>query len=97
MKAWRDYSQTISSIAQSFVAVCQQSMTKEQLQAWANDQLTPNDCMDANLILDGIIENHGIHLWVDGFMDDDAINFFNQCYSSADSLNQRLQRFSQTT
>jgi len=46
MKPWHDYTQTIASIAQSFVSVCQQSMNADQMIAWANEELTPNDCMD---------------------------------------------------
>lgn len=90
MKPWHDYTHTIASIAQSFVSVCQQSMNADQMIAWANEELTPNDCMDANLVLDGIIENHGVQLWTDGHMDEDALNFFNACYATSDKLNKKL-------
>jgi len=92
MKPWHDYTQTIASIAQSFVSVCQNSMTKDQVLAWAKNELTPNDCMDANLVLDGIIENHGVNLWSDGHMSDDALGFFNQCYDAAETLNKELNK-----
>jgi len=92
MKPWHDYTQTIASIAQSFVSVCQQSMNADQMIAWANEELTPNDCMDANLVLDGIIENHGVQLWTDGHMTEDAINFFNSCFAAASQLNKQLTR-----
>lgn len=90
MKPWHDYSHTIESIAQSFVSVCQYSMTADQFIAWAKDEITPNDCMDANLVLDGIIENHGVQLWTDGHMNEDALNFFNACYAASDKLNKKL-------
>ena len=90
MKPWHDYTHTIASIAQSFVSVCQQSMNADQMIAWANEELTPNDCMDANLVLDGIIENHGVQLWTDGHMNEDALNFFNACYATSDKLNKKL-------
>jgi len=93
MKPWHDYTHTIASIAQSFVSVCQQSMNVDQMIAWANEELTPNDCMDANVVLDGIIENHGISLWdSDGRLSDEAIGFFNQCYDAASQLNKQLTR-----
>jgi hypothetical protein len=92
MKPWHDYTQTIASIAQSFVNVCHQSMTPEQVKAWAEGEITPNDCMDANLVMDGIIENHGIELWIlDGCMDANGIEFFNQCYDAAETLNKHLK------
>jgi hypothetical protein len=92
MKPWHDYTQTIASIAQSFVNVCHQSMLPEQVKAWAEGEITPNDCMDANLVMDGIIENHGIELWIlDGCMDANAIEFFNQCYDAAETLNKHLK------
>ena len=92
MKPWHDYTHTIASIAQSFVSVCQQSMNADQMIAWANEELTPNDCMDANLVLDGIIENHGVQLWTDGHMTEDAISFFNSCFAAASQLNKQLTR-----
>jgi hypothetical protein len=92
MKPWHDYTQTIASIAQSFVSVCQQSMNADQMIAWANEELTPNDCMDANLVLDGIIENHGVQLWTDGHMTEAAISFFNSCFAAASQLNKQLTR-----
>ena len=91
MKPWHDYTQTIASIAQSFVNVCYQSMTPEQVRAWARGEISPNDHMDANLVMDGIIENHGVQLWTDGYMNDDALGFFNQCYDAAQTLNQKLK------
>ena len=90
MKPWHDYSQTIASIAQSFVSVCQHSMSKEEVQSWALDQLTPHDCMDANLVMDSIIENHGIVVWSDGYLNEEAIRFFNQCYQASEDLNKKL-------
>jgi hypothetical protein len=92
MKPWHDYTHTIASIAQSFVSVCQQSMNADQMIAWANEELTPNDCMDANLVLDGIIENHGVQLWTDGHMTEAAISFFNSCFAAASQLNKQLTR-----
>lgn len=92
MKPWHDYTYTIASIAQSFVSVCQQSMNADQMIAWANEELTPNDCMDANLVLDGIIENHGVQLWTDGHMTEVAISFFNSCFAAASQLNKQLTR-----
>lgn len=92
MKPWHDYTHTITSIAQSFVSVCQQSMNADQMIAWANEELTPNDCMDANLVLDGIIENHGVQLWTDGHMTEAAISFFNSCFAAASQLNKQLTR-----
>ena len=90
MKPWHDYSHTIASIAQSFVSVCQHSMSKEEIQSWALDQLTPNDCMDANLVMDSIIENHGIVVWSDGYLNEESIRFFNQCYEASENLNKEL-------
>jgi len=92
MKPWHDYTQTIASIAQSFVSVCQNVMTNDQVLAWAKNEITPNDCMDANLVLDGIIENHGVYLWSDGHMSDDALAFFNQCFDAAEKLNKDLTK-----
>lgn len=91
MKPWHDYTQTIASIAQSFVNVCYHSMRADQVKAWAKGEITPNDCMDANLVMDGIIQNHGVQLWLDGHMDDDALGFFNQCYDAAETLNRKLK------
>jgi len=45
-----------------------------------------------NLVLDGIIENHGVQLWTDGHMTEDAINFFNSCFAAASQLNKQLTR-----
>jgi hypothetical protein len=88
---WADYSLTIASIAQSFVSVCHQTMTSDQIKLWSTGEISPNDCMDANLVLDGIIENHGIELWIlDGCMDADGIEFFNQCYEASKKLNANL-------
>jgi hypothetical protein len=67
-------------------------MTPEDLDQWAKGEITPNDRMDANLVLDGIIEDHGIQLWTDGHMNDDALRFFNQCYDAANDLNQNLRK-----
>ena len=92
MKPWHDYSHTIASIAQSFVSVCKYAMTPEDLDQWAKGEITPNDRMDANLVLDGIIEDHGIQLWTDGHMNDDALGFFNQCFDAANDLNQNLRK-----
>ena len=92
MKPWHDYSHTIASIAHSFVSVCKYAMTPEDLDQWAKGEITPNDRMDANLVLDGIIEDHGIQLWTDGHMNDDALRFFNQCYDAANDLNQSLRK-----
>jgi len=65
-------------------------MTNDQGLAWAKNEITPNDCRDANLVLDGIIENHGVHLWSNGHMSDDALAFFNQCFDAAEKLNKDL-------
>jgi hypothetical protein len=92
MKPWHDYTQTIASIAQSFVNVCQNVMTNDQVLAWAKNELSPNDCMDASLVMDSIIENHGVIIWSDGYMSDEAIRFFNQCCEAAEKLNKELTK-----
>lgn len=92
MKPWHDYSHTIASIAQSFVSVCQYAMTPKDLDQWAKGEITPNDRMDANAVLDNIIGNHGVQLWIDGHIGDDALGFFNQCFDAANDLNQNLRK-----
>ena len=92
-KPWEDHSHTVVSIAQSLVSVCQQTMTRAQLRQWETGESNPNDFMDANMVLDGIIENHGINLWGDdGAMGDAEIDFMNECFSAADALIKTLSK-----
>jgi len=90
MKPWHDYTQAIASIAQSFVSVCHFAMTNDQVLAWAKNEITPNDCIDANSVLDSIIQNHGVYLWSDNHLSDDALRFFNECFDAAEKLNKDL-------
>jgi len=86
-----EYKKSTASIAQSFVNVCHFAMTWDQLRAWANNELNPNDCLDANLVMESIIENHGIQLWdADGHFSDDAIRFVNHCFNASNALVKQL-------
>ena len=63
-------------------------MEKQQLDSWAKGETNPNDYMDANVILDQIMVNHGIDTFnEDGEITDEIADLFNACFNMTNELN----------
>lgn len=87
MENQQDKTQLIKNCAISFFCVCQQQMTKEQLTAWGNRDTNPNDYMDANVLLDQVMVNHGIDTFnQDGEISDEIADLFNAIFDQANEL-----------
>jgi hypothetical protein len=87
MENHKDYSVTIKSCAIAFLCVCENLMEEEQLQSWSRGDTNPNDYMDANVILDQIMVNHGIDTFnPDGEITDEIADFFNAAFNQANEL-----------
>lgn len=87
MENQEDKTQLIKNCAISFFSVCQQLMTKEQLIAWGNRDTNPNDYMDANVLLDQVMVNHGIDTFnEDGEISDEIADLFNAIFDQANEL-----------
>lgn len=84
----KDHTDTIKSCAISFLCVCENLMEKQQLDSWAKGETNPNDYMDANVILDQIMVNHGIDTFnEDGEITDEIADLFNACFNMTNELN----------
>jgi hypothetical protein len=87
MENQQDKTQLIKNCAISFFCVCQQQMTKEQLVDWARRDTNPNDYMDANVLLDQVMVNHGIDTFnEDGEISDEIADLFNAIFDQANEL-----------
>jgi len=88
MENQQDKSQLIKNCAISFLCVCEQLLDDDQLKSWANYGTNPNDYMDANVVLDQVMVNHGIDTFnEDGEISDEITDLFNGIFNRTNELN----------
>jgi len=91
MKPWQDYRQTISSCGHAFFAVCDNLMNLHKKKDWANNKDSPNNHMDANMVIHDIILNHDIEFFTEeGEISEIGDYLFSQTWEFASKLNQKM-------